>query len=214
MALSDLAAVVDMAPAKVHRYLASFIDGDMVQHTRSGTYDLGPAAADLGLAALSRLDPVNVTADALPDLVAKTGQSALLAVWGNQGPTVVRWEKSALPLITTLGLGSVLPVTNSATGQVFAAFLPERITAARIQAEAPQFDLAPLLAKIREERIAKVDQSFIPGLWALAAPIFDASGAIVAVVSLVASSPHALDPGSPARAALQSFAPASARPLD
>ena len=76
MALSHLAAEVDMPAAKVHRYLASFVETGMVQHRRSGTYDLGERAAEIGLAAVGRIDYVNQVADGLPGLVEATGLTA------------------------------------------------------------------------------------------------------------------------------------------
>ena len=205
MQLTDLAGSVQMAPAKVHRYLVSFVETGMVQHRRSGTYDLGPAAAALGLAALARVDPVNSAADALPGLVEATGLSALLTVWGSQGPTIVRWEKSARPIITTLGLGSVLPVTRSATGQIFAAYLPDRITASAIALEDPAFDLATCRADILTAGLVMRGQGFIPGLWALAAPVRDASGALVAAVSMISDDSAAVADPSAARTALRHF---------
>ncbi|MFX9604647.1 hypothetical protein ABTP42_19860, partial [Acinetobacter baumannii] len=52
---------------------------------------------------------------------------ALLAVWGNAGPTVVRWQRTASFVFTSLGLGTTLPLLNSATGRVFLAFAPKRM---------------------------------------------------------------------------------------
>ena len=88
----------------------------------------------MGLAAVRRLDPVQLIEQALPALVAETGYTALLTVWSNRGPTVVHWQRSRNPFVTNLGLGSVLPVSRSATGAVLVAFLPEAVTADAIAA--------------------------------------------------------------------------------
>ena len=45
-------------------------------------------------------------------------------LWSSQGATVVRWERAAGFLVTSLGLGSVLPLLGSATGNVFLAWNP------------------------------------------------------------------------------------------
>ena len=130
VALSELAREAEMPVSKAHRYLASFVAAGLVQQTaRSGKYDLGPEALQLGIAAMVRRDYVNLAADRLPDLVAETGQTALLCVWGSFGPTVVRWERSANFIVTSLGLGSTLPLQGSATGRVFLGFAPPQITA-------------------------------------------------------------------------------------
>ncbi len=208
MALSELAAAVDMAPAKVHRYLASFVESGMVDHRHSGTYDLGPRAAEIGVAAIARIDPVNRAADALADLVEETNLTALLSVWGNAGPTVVRWERATTPLVTTLGLGSVLPATSSATGHAFISYLADRLVAPVIAREAPDktlADFASLRARVRAEGVATADQDFIPGLFALAAPVLSLDAQPVAVVTLIATERQIISPGHRAREHLIAF---------
>ena len=91
-------------------------------------YDFGPLALRLGLAAIQRLDPIQATERALPALVEETGFTALLAVWSNRGPTVVHWQRTG-DLVTSLNLGSVLPVARSSLGRMLLAFLPAGVTA-------------------------------------------------------------------------------------
>ncbi|TMM50535.1 IclR family transcriptional regulator [Sulfitobacter sabulilitoris] len=208
MSLSDLGQALSMAPAKVHRYLASFVDTGMVRQRKTGLYDLGPLAAEIGIAAIARIDPVNRAADLLGGLVEQTGLSATLAVWGTHGPTVVRWEKSATPLVTTLGLGSVLPVTRSATGRVFLAHLPDRLLRDLVRSETGAADLREFDALRRDVRAAGVaiaDQEFIPGLFAISCAVKDVQGGAAAVVTLVGTNRDILDPAHPARTALRAF---------
>ncbi|MCA0869214.1 IclR family transcriptional regulator [Seohaeicola saemankumensis] len=189
VALSDLARASDMPLSKVHRYLASFAHAGLVRQAgRSGKYDLGPQAVQLGLAAMARNDFINTTADGLADLCADTGLTAMLSVWGSLGPTVVRWERSANFMVTTLGLGSVMPLLNSATGQVFLAFAPPSVTAAKLAEETagPQDNL---VARIRSDGHARVAGDLIPGLVAAAAPVLDWQGEIQAAVTLVGTDP-------------------------
>lgn len=207
VSLSDLSNAIDMAPAKTHRYLASFVDSGMVTQRASGTYDLGPLAAEIGVAAIARVEPVNRAADALAELVEDTGFSATLSVWGSYGPTVIRWEKSATPLVTTLGLGAVLPATRSATGRVFLTYLPDRLLKDMVRAETGS-DLEALRDvrdDIRAYGVAIADAEFIPGLYALAAPITDAQGALAAVATLVGTNREILSPDHAARRMLLSF---------
>lgn len=200
MSLNEIAQAAGMPPAKAHRYLASFIDTGMVHHRHSGSYDLGPLAAEIGLAAMTRADLINRVAEELEDLVEQTGRTAQLSVWGTRGPTIIRWERSAQALITTLGLGSTLPLLRSATGRVFLAFTPARVTARVLETElhthpAPPDDTqrSALIARVRQAGCAGVDQSFIPGLFALAAPILNWQGEADAVVTLVSTEPYTDD---------------------
>ena len=200
MSLSDIAAKLDMAPAKVHRYMASFVDAGMVDHRRSGTYDLGPVAAEVGLAAVARIDLVNRAADSLPALVDETDCTAMLSVWGTLGPTVVRWERARTPLVTMLGIGSVLPVTRSATCQAFLAYLPDRVLREVLRKEIENgndVDIEELRRTVRKRGLATADQNYIPGLCALAVAILDPQDHAEAVVTLISTDRGLLDENGP-----------------
>lgn len=208
--LTHLAEAVNLAPAKAHRYLVSLIAAGMAVQRADGAYDLGEGAARLGMAAVARVDPVNRAADALPGLVAASGCTAMLSVWGPAGATVVRWEKASPQLITALGVGAVLPLVTSATGLAFLAWLPDRLLAERLAAEAPDMTGAALAgqrARLRAGWITRASGSFIPGLHALAVPVLDLAGQAAAVVTLVSNRAATLEPGSPAEAALAAFGP-------
>lgn len=206
--LTDLARASDMPPSKVHRYLVSLLHAGLVtQAGRSGKYDLGPGAAQLGLSALARHDFVNRPAEALADLRDDTGLTALLSVWGGGGATVVRWERAAAPVVTSMGLGTTLPLLNSASGRVFLTWAPrpplqrlleeELRHVKRAPALASDFDpssagVAALCARIRAQGHATVDGDFIPGLVALAAPVLDWQGQAQAAVTLIGTDAAAL----------------------
>lgn len=221
VSLSELARDCGMPPSKAHRYLASFLHAGLVEQAgRSGKYDLGKGAAELGLAAIGRYDFVNRTAEGLPELCEETGLTGLLSVWGNQGATVVRWERMASPAITSMGLGTTLPLLSSATGRAFLAWAPtgpikpvldtELRRAYRTPGLLPDIDpsgrgLAALKQKIRCDGFAGVDGRFIPGLVAIAAPILDWQGEAQAVVTLIGTDAAILDSESETVAAMVSF---------
>ncbi|WFU44283.1 IclR family transcriptional regulator [Bradyrhizobium sp. CB82] len=221
-ALSDIAREAGMPPSKVHRYLASFIHAGLaVQKERSGRYDLGREAAELGVAAISRNNFVVRASDELEELAAATGQAALLAVWSHNGPTVVRLERGPNLTTTSIGLGSTFPLLDSATGRIFLAYLPYPQLAARMHHELERAattgvswpDLNPdatsveaLTTKIRRERVAYVDGRFIPGLSAISSAITNWQGEIEVAVTLFGTHKELLEPGSATRTALVDFA--------
>ncbi|MEO1657738.1 MAG: IclR family transcriptional regulator [Pseudomonadota bacterium] len=198
MALKDLSAQSGMPPSKVHRYLSSFIRTGLVrQDPISGHYDLGPTAMRLGLAALARFDLLDEAHRVMRAMAQESGLTAILSIWGDMGPTVVRWARAQEQLVTSLALGSVLPVTRSATGHVFAAFLPQALTKSFVAKEGGGKEFEKLLRTVRQHRISSVDSSFIPGLCALAAPVLDAQGEAAAVMTLLSSSQELLsDPNA------------------
>jgi DNA-binding IclR family transcriptional regulator len=208
LALKELSASAEMDPSSAHRYLASFVRCGLVRQDSDSRYDFGPLALHIGLAAVRRLDPVQITERALPALVAETGYTALLSVWSNRGPTVVHWQRSRNPFVTNLGLGSVLPISRSATGAVLVAFLSETVTADAIAAEARRGDIdraafARALERARKMRLAFVDSSVIPGLSAVASPVLQWNGEAAAAVTLIGPDRDLAKPSHPAVAALR-----------
>jgi DNA-binding IclR family transcriptional regulator len=154
------------------------------QERASGRYRLGPLALELGLAALRADNLLGVAGEVLADLRDEIDETVMLAVWGNKGPVVVRWEESSRPVATNVRAGWVMPVANSATGRCFAAFLAEGLVA-------PLLDLTPReraafharLTEIRARGMSRVDGDLLSGVSAIAAPVFQHDGAIAAVIA-------------------------------
>jgi DNA-binding IclR family transcriptional regulator len=182
--LKDIAAQAQMAPAKAHRYLVSFCRMGLVeQQLETGLYELGKFALELGLASLARLEPVALAMPFLAQLRQETGQTTALAVWANHGATIVRWLGADTPVTASLRVGAVMPITRSATGQIFLAFAPRSITAEMTREEIMHNERLGLNpdTRARVERIATrtrrqgfaFTSDFIPGISGLAAPVFD-----------------------------------------
>lgn len=189
--LKDIAEAADLAPAKAHRYLVSLGRAGLVEQDReTGHYRLGRTALEIGLSALGGLDVMRFAGETLQELRAAIDETVLLAVWGDAGAVVVRWEESARPVTTNVRVGSVMPLLNSATGRTFAAFLPEAATAERLAAETAR---APALAEgydtviaeTREHGLGRVDGDLLPGVSSLAAPVFNQQGEVEAVIAAV-----------------------------
>lgn len=211
--LSEIARQSNMPSSKVHRYLSSFMNAGLVQQAqRAGQYDLGKGAMELGLAALARVDFVNDAADALEELAQKTGTAALVAVWGPRGPTVVRWQRSNSFVVAALGLGTTLPLLNSASGRVYLAYSSPGLFARLLDEEVARSrelnlrwpDLDPrrdgdverLVERVRGDGYAAVDGRFIPGLYAVSAPVLNWQGEVEAAITLNSGDPSLLSPGT------------------
>jgi DNA-binding IclR family transcriptional regulator len=189
LALKDLAARAHMPPAKAHRYLVSLIRAGLAEQDReSGRYRLGPFALELGLAALGGVDVTKFGAEAIAELRAEIDETVLLALWGNKGPVVARWEESTRPVATNVRAGWVMPLANSATGRLFAAYLPQGVTAALLKAEFARMPeakpgYAERLQEIRSRGLSRVQGDLLRGVASVAAPVFGHDGAIVAVIA-------------------------------
>ncbi|MEL7454809.1 MAG: IclR family transcriptional regulator C-terminal domain-containing protein [Pseudomonadota bacterium] len=118
--------------------------------------------------------------------------------------------------MTSLNLGSILPLLTSATGRAFCAFLPTSMTEHLVRREIAaarrggtqlrkvlsKIDIQEICSAVRKDGCATVDSSFIPGLSALAAPVLDVQGEACLVITLIGNDPVLLDPKSETRRAL------------
>jgi len=212
MALKDLAREAGMAPAKAHPYLVSFIKLGLVEQ-EAGRYGLGPLALQLGLISLQQYDPVRLATPRIEELALALGHTVAIAVWGNRGPTIVRVAEAASPVHISMRHGTVMSLTGTASGRLFAAHLPRERVLAALAMEAGAEGRATakldrpfeaLLASVREQGLASSRDGVVPGVSALAAPVFDDQGRIV--LSLTAIGPSAavdLDPGGQVAQRLQ-----------
>jgi DNA-binding IclR family transcriptional regulator len=191
--LRDLAAATGMPRAKVHRYLSSLRStGLVMQEGDSGRYQIGPAAVTIGLIGLGRLSPIRQVQVALPALRDRINETVTAAVWGDRGPTIVAMEESDHVVTMNIRIGSVLPVLGTAIGQTFLAYLPETATAPFVRAElraagrTPGKDeIAGIIERIRARGLSRAESALLPGIDAVAAPVFNDRGKLVAVICAV-----------------------------
>jgi DNA-binding IclR family transcriptional regulator len=190
LALSVLARETGTGLSTAHRYMQSLIkEGFATQDASSGLYDLGPTALYVGVSAVKRIEPIDIAAGHMKALAQAHAVSGGVAIWTERGPTLVRWFRSADFSISSLGLGDVLPLDNTACGLMFQAFLAQPvIEKARMTQPASFRGTAPsreMLADIRKEQWAERTSHLIPGVTGQAAPIFDAQGELVCVMTTV-----------------------------
>ena len=195
--LKDIGRLADMAPAKAHPYLVSFMQGGLVkQNPLTGHYELGPGALQLGLAALQQLDPLTEASQEAAQLAAASDLSIALAVWGQLGPTVVRLDEPRYPLHVNLRVGTVMSLFNTITGRVFAAYLPEKMVRSMLEDEhrrvvggtSASFDAPEVQALLDEIRATGMGRGVSmpqPGVNTLCAPVFDAAGHIALVMTMI-----------------------------
>lgn len=197
MMLRDLAREAGMPAAKAHRYLVSFIrTGLVTQDGLSGRYDLGHFALDLGLASLARLDAVRVATPVLDALAEEIGETVALAVWGNMGPTIVRWVESRRPVTVNLRTGAVMPLLHSAIGLCFVAFFDSPLLQRQVEEEllinargedprgpVTRAQLDALTADAREHGMSRAVGSVIPGINAFSAPVFNHDGKMALAIT-------------------------------
>ena len=196
LALKDLAQAAGMAPAKAHPYLVSFGKlGLIEQDPASGRYGLGPLAMQLGLISLQQLDPVALATPLIETLAGECGHTVAMVVWGNRGATVVRIAQSPSPVHVSMRHGTVMSLRGTASGRLFAALLPPAVVQPVLRAEAlaagqsaqGKFDAAlrAELQAVRAKGISRAVNLLLPGISALAVPVWDSSGSLVLCLTAI-----------------------------
>lgn len=198
--LTKLAGHLGENTAKVHRYLASLIEEGMVlQDPASQRYFLGPALIEIGLAAMRQAEPIRLCEPALVRLRENLEITCFVAVMGNKGPTIMRFEEPGLPVTINVRAGSVMSMLWSATGRVFLGLLDETrirqmaeeelaIASSELRATLPPANpIDAVRAEVRANGCACVRDTYLRGISAVAAPIFDFTGRLCA--SLTALGP-------------------------
>src|SRR5690554_384084 len=194
--LTVLAKQVSENPAKVHRYLNSMMDEGLVaQDPVSLQYFLGAEAIQIGIAAMRLADPLRIAEPALIRLRETLGMTCFLAVMGNKGPTIVRFEEPGLPVTLNVRVGSVLSLLWSATGRVFLAYLDdpqvERLAKEELasisSAQRATLDkkdpVGALKRAVKDAEMAVVRDTNLQGISAISVPIFDFSDHLAAVLT-------------------------------
>ena len=199
--LTTLAGHVGESPAKVHRYLVSLLQaGFALQDEGSGHYQLGPEAIQLGLAAMRQCDPIRLAEPALRRLRQDLAVTCFIAVMGNKGPTIVRFEEPGLPVTVNVRVGSVLSLLWSATGRLFLGLggdasllalarqeLAETAADARAQLDAAD-PIGCLQRAVQALQLACVRDTYLRGISAVAAPLYDHSGLLVGALTALGAS--------------------------
>ena len=199
--LTALSAHVGENPAKVHRYLLSLMQEGLVdQDSVSQRYVLGPELIQIGLAAMRQAEPIRLAEPALIRLREQFEITCFVAVMGNKGPTIMRFEEPGLPVTVNVRAGSVMSLLWSATGRVFLGLLDE--SRVRLMAEeelasatpykrlllSPANPIETLQKEVRALHCAVVRDTYLPGISAVAAPVYDFNGRVCAVITALGAS--------------------------
>lgn len=202
--LSGLAGHVGESPAKVHRYLVSLIEEGLVaQDSATQQYLLGAEAMMIGVAAMRQADPVRAAESALVRLREALEVTSFVAVMGNMGPTIVRFEEPGLPVTVNVRVGSVMSLLWSSTGRVFLGLLDDSRVLALAQdefahapaalralldagdtARAPVDALRRAVrAELQAHGCTSVNDTNLKGISAVSVPLFDHTGKPCAVLT-------------------------------
>jgi DNA-binding IclR family transcriptional regulator len=222
LSLKELSQAAGLNPAKAFPHLVSLLKTGMLSRDAAGNFAPGSLALQLSLIALQRLSPAREAELEIQQLAEETEMSVVMAVLGPLGPCVVRLEEASRPQHINLRLGTVMSLVHTAIGRVFAAHLTSDVLQQQLahdnlrlagQPGTPGSDYYLRLHGIATAGIDSALDVPVPGIHTLAAPVFDHSGSICLVISLIGAA-GSFDPdhqGSTARLLLRTTSKLSHR---
>jgi IclR family pca regulon transcriptional regulator len=192
LSLSEIAGITDMPAATTRRCLLTLEELGYV--TRSGRdFLLRPKVLELGAAYLESMNIEQLTKTHLEELARKTGDSAALCVL--DGAEIVYVARASIRTLMRLEahVGSRFPAHATSTGRVLLSGLgPERLkqyfATASLEALTDRTVTDPaklrqLIEDCQRTGYSAVEDELAYGVVALAVPVFDQNGRIVAALN-------------------------------
>ncbi len=204
--LREIADRAGVSPAQAHTYLVSFRRMGLVdQDEETGRYRLGKMALDLAIARMRSFDPLEAAGRIVETLRDQTGLTVSLSVFGGFGPTVVMMRDGAEHVYINTRVGTVYSISGTATGMAFAASMSELEVKAAIAQERTGQSAYRRVGKtrawdavraeldlIRANNYATISPNSVAGMSAIASPVFDQSGQVRMVFTLIGTAGNPL----------------------
>jgi IclR family pca regulon transcriptional regulator len=195
LTISDVAGRTGLSRATARRLLLTLEQLGYVESNRR-EFSLTPAVLDLAKPFAGPVDPWGFARPYLQSLTDRLEESASIAVLDGTDILYVARTPTRRLMTLAVTVGSRLPAHATSKGRVLLAFLPEAELEAYFRRSAierytdrtvvEEAELRAILAGIRTEGWAIVDQQLEEGLCSVAAPIIEANGRVSAALSVCA----------------------------
>ena len=188
--VTELGTATGLSKATVFRLLGALENEGMVARDgSSGTYRLGPQVISLGASALSTTDLRSIAHDELMRLAEESGETATLEILTDTDVVVLDEVQGRFLFGATPEIGRSWPAHATSTGKVLLALthpMPALPRLIRFSARTitTRSELERELARVRHNGFAIAVDELEPGLVAMAAPVHNHLGYVVAALSL------------------------------
>lgn len=183
LSLSEIADIMQLAPGSAYKYLLSLVrTGLLKRNENTLAFEAGPLSLRLGLSKINHDVILQHARSALTVLAEQYHLNVFAAMWSNQnGPTVVFYKQAGGFFHIGFRLGIRLSLSGTASGRVFAAYMPasvleeyqQHIKPAEHEAmQIPEYQ--KILTQIRTQGYSHLVDMPTPGISSFAIPVFNA----------------------------------------
>jgi DNA-binding IclR family transcriptional regulator len=192
--VAELAIDLKANRSLVFRMLSTLADRGCVIKDANTGYRLGPQLLYLGQHAAASDALVNVSADILDQLCERTRQTVLLAVRDDMEMICVAERRSLQPVQIAPGTGTRGGLHTGGAAKTLLAYAPQEVQESVLGRNLGEFVPATLrtrravlevLKRIRHDGYYEAIDEIAAGVSSISAPIFDATGNVVAVVVII-----------------------------
>jgi DNA-binding IclR family transcriptional regulator len=192
--LKELAAAQEIPQATAFRLCHRMErEGYLVREAGVRRYAIGVRLMRLGLDIVRASGPTSTRRQILSDLVATIGETCNLTTLAGNDVLYLDRVETRWPLRLTLEPGSRVPVHCTASGKLFLAMMPEAqreqlLATVTLSASTSRTIVEKAVLRRELQRIARRgystdDEEFLIGLTAVAAPVLDKNGQVLAAVA-------------------------------
>ncbi|HWI38896.1 MAG TPA: IclR family transcriptional regulator [Burkholderiales bacterium] len=196
LGITTLASRLGLAKSTVHRLAATLTGaGFLEQNADTGKYRLGLALFELGALVRRRMDVANEARPQLRELLEKTGETVQLGIIDQSSVLYVYEMESRRAIRMAAAVGARAPLHCTAVGKVLLAYQsPEYVKELVERGLAPLTDntitkrdaFLAMLKEVRARECAIDDEESEIGLRAIAAPVRNQRGAVIAALGVAA----------------------------
>lgn len=200
LTLTEVAGRTGLTRAAARRFLLTLVDLGYVS-TDGRAFSLRPTVLELGYPYLSTLSVPNVAMPYLNDLVARVSASAFVSVLDDGNVFYVAQVIAKRMLAVNVPVGTRVPAYATSMGQVLLAALPAYERRAYLErtsfepltpvTPADRRAVAAVLDGVYREGYAVGDEGYEEGLHAVAVPVTDGHGTVVAALGVATQSAQA-----------------------
>ncbi len=194
MSIAEIASAVGLPKPTVLRILATLTDGGYVERIAdSDKYRLGPHLITLGMRVIGRLEVRRQAIRYMVALEERFEETCDLSVFVQESLLCIDVVQSRRTLRIAAGPGYRSPLHCTASGKAFLANLSADRLAQFLARPLPRYTRTTItsperlmaeLEQVRAQGYACDDEEFNEGIRAVAAPIRDASGDVIAVLGV------------------------------
>jgi IclR family transcriptional regulator, KDG regulon repressor len=194
--LSEIAELSGYNTATVHRLLFTMVKNGLIcQKKRNGKYSLGLKTLEFCFKVRGNLHYLDTTLLYMSKLCREQNVNINLTVLGSDDQIVIDEIGIGVDFRFTAPIGKRLPLHATACGKIFLAYMSEVDRQAFFSRNSLE-QITPNTVTDKDRMIAELEtvkrdglafdqEQYLPGAWAVSAPIFDGKGDVATAATIV-----------------------------